>query len=96
MVTNSTSLPNHLETRDIGMPGPGSGKITGKVTLDDYAVKYIKADVDDVADMLELSTIETRALHAKAGEEDIVLLDKDKFTFMDKYFIILKYLERTP
>jgi hypothetical protein len=87
---------NKLETRDIGsMPGPGSGKLNGQVDLSSYSVKYMKADIDDAAAMLELSTIETRAIHAKPGDEDVVLLEKDKFTFMDKYFIILKYLERT-
>ena len=87
---------NNLETRDLGgMPGPGSGKLSGTMNFESYTVKYLKADVDDTAALLELSAIETKALHAKPGDEEIVLLDKDKFTFMDKYFIILKYLERT-
>ena len=88
-------LPSHLETRDIGaMPGPGSGKLTGKTGFDKYVVKYLKADVDDLADMLEISSIETRALRAKPGDEEVVLISGDKFTFMDKYFIVLKYMEK--
>jgi len=92
--------PNHLEPRD--KPGittnvmPGvSGKLSGKRSLDDYVVKYLKANMDEPADMLELSTIETKALHAKQGDEEIVLMSSDKFTFMDKMFLIVKYLERT-
>lgn len=85
---------NHLETRDIGMPGI-SGKISNKNNnVDKYTVKYHKANMDEPADMLRLSEIETKALHSKPGEEEVVLIDKDKFTFMDKYYIILKYLER--
>lgn len=90
---------NTLEPRDKGivvetMPGISS-KIGGKKNaFGNYTVKYLKADFSEPADMLDLQNIETRALHSKAGDEEIVLLDKDKFTFMDKYFIILKYLEK--
>jgi len=62
-----------------------------------YSVKYFKASMDEPGDMLELSQIETKAIrgsHEKPSEAEIVLLDKDKFTFMDKYFIIVKYLEK--
>jgi len=86
---------NHLETRDIGaMPGPGSGKMSNKSSLDNMSYRCIKADVDDASDMAQLCDIKTRALQAKPGEEDIILLNSDKFTFMDKYFMILEYLER--
>jgi hypothetical protein len=85
---------NKLEARDMGgMPGPGSGKI-GKVKLTEYAVKYLKADIDDAASMLQVSSIETKALHAEPGREEVVLIDKSSFTFMDRYFIIIKFLEK--
>ena len=71
------------------MPGVSS-KVGGKNSLQKYSVKYFKANMDEPADIMELQDIETRAIHSKAGEEEIVLMDKDKFTFMDKYFIILK------
>ena len=88
-------LPSHLETRDIGaMPGPGSGKLTGKTGFEKYVVKYLKADIDVLGDMLAISTIETKALRAKPGDEDVVLISEDKFTFMDKYFVVLKYMEK--
>jgi hypothetical protein len=86
--------PNHLETRDIGaMPGI-SGKIAGSKKMESYVVKYYKADLNEPADMLELSQIETRALHAKPGDEEVVLIDKDKYTFMQNYYIVIKYLEK--
>jgi hypothetical protein len=86
---------NKLEARDIGaMPGYGSGNVGAKQKLDKYAVRYLKVDIDDAAGVLELSSIETRALHANEKDPEVVLIDKDKFTFMDKYFLILKYLEK--
>lgn len=88
-------LPSHLETRDIGaMPGPGSGKLSGNAKLDKYVIKYLKADVDAPVDMLEISNIETKALRAKPGDEEVVLLDKNTFTFMDKYFVVIHYMEK--
>ena len=82
-----------LETRDIGMPGI-SGNLSD-MKLEKYKIKYLKVDLDDAAGMLELSDIETKALHSKPGNEEIVLVSTNNFTFMEKYFIILKYLERT-
>ena len=89
-------MPNHLEPRAKIQPTvmpEVSGKMNKKADLSKYAVKYFKANMDEPADMLELSDIETKALHAKPGDEEVVLMSTDKFTFMDKYFIILKYLE---
>lgn len=82
-----------METKDIGMPGI-SGELSS-MKLEKYKIKYLKADVDDPVGLLELSNIETRALHSKPGDEEVVLVSTNNFTFMEKYFIILKYLERT-
>jgi hypothetical protein len=83
-----------IKTEDIGsMPGIAGG-LNKQVSMGSYTVKYYKANFDEPSDMLELQYIETKALHSKPGNEDVVLIDKDKFTFMDKYFIILKYLEK--
>jgi hypothetical protein len=76
------------------MPGVSS-KLSNKTGYEKYTVKYYKANMDEPVDMLELSNIETRAIRATPGAEEIVLVDKDKFTFMDKYYIVLKYMERT-
>lgn len=79
-----------IETKDIGLPG-----MTGKntTTLTKYKVKYYRADLSDEADMLELSDIETKAIHSTPGSEEVVLMSTDKYTFMDRYFVVLKYLE---
>jgi hypothetical protein len=82
-----------MRTEDIGMPGI-SGKLDGTKKLQSYVVKYYKANLDEPVDMLELSNIETKAIRAKPGDEEVVLMDKTNFSFMDKYFVIIKYLEK--
>lgn len=79
-----------IETKDIGMPGV----MPAKNSLSKYVVKYYKANTDEPADMLKLSEIETMAIHSNPANADVVLMSTDKFTFMDKYFIVIKYLER--
>ena len=79
-----------IEPENIGMPSMGGPKSSKKLTMEDYSVKYLKADMSDRGEVAILEAVETRAIHGT----DIVLIDKDKFTFMDKYFIILKYLEK--
>ena len=56
-------------------------------------LKYIKADMDDLAAMSELQTILTQGL---TGSGEIVILDRDKFTFMDRMFLIVNYAEKNP
>jgi hypothetical protein len=54
-----------------------------------YRVRYGKYDLDDLGAVTELELVETRGL---AGKE-IVVLNKDKMSFMDKMYLILTYLE---
>lgn len=82
------SSPVKLET--IALPGFGPAQQGAGLNLDDYRVRYIKLDMDDPGSVAEAEIIETRGL---AGI-DIVVLNKDKFTFMDKYFLIIQYLEK--
>lgn len=61
---------------------------------DDFSrggVRYSKIDLDDPGSRTELEILETRALR----DEGITLLTKEKFTFMDKFFIIVSYFEET-
>lgn len=81
-------------TEDIGAMPKMAGGAT-KTGYEGFSVKYYKCDMNEPADVMELCTIETRALQSKPGKEEVVLVDKDHYTFMDKYFIILKYLEKT-
>lgn len=80
-----------LTTREFALPAVGDG-FKNKSAMDGYSVKYGKFDMDDLEDISLLQDIETRGLQG----EDIVLVEKDKFTFMSSYFIILKYLEKNP
>lgn len=54
-----------------------------------YRVRYGKYDLDDMGAVSELELVETRGLEGK----EIVVLNKDKMSFMDKMFLILTYLE---
>lgn len=81
------SLP---KKEDITLPSYGT--IPKNLQIENYTVKYIKVDMDQPTNVRQLEDIETRGL---AGEE-IVLITTDKFTFMEKYFIVLKYLEKKP
>lgn len=80
-----------IVTEELSLPGItsklGSG---GQKILNNYSVKYFKADIDNLEDLLTLQELETRSLRG----DEIVLLEKDKFIFMSQYFIIIKYLEK--
>lgn len=80
-----------MNVEEFSLPSMAEGlaNSTGK-DLSQYSVKYFKADMDDVTDVLELQSIETRGLRGT----DIVLLKSDKYTFLERYFIILQYLEK--
>ena len=55
-----------------------------------YAVRYFKANLNETGDVLELQRIETEALEG----EDIVLLSKDNYLFMDQVIVVIRYLEK--
>ena len=83
-----STAPMKVETLS-GFPGfGGNGQDFGFDPLK-YRVRYGKYDLDDMGAVSELEIIETQGL---AGKE-IVVLNKDKFTFMDKYIMIVTYLE---
>ena len=75
------------EPRELSMPGISnmtSDSVKG------YVVKFFKADIDDLEDVTMLQEIETRGLQGK----DVVILEHDKFVFMERYFILVKYMEK--
>lgn len=78
-----------IEAKTFEMPGISEKFGTSK-TLEDFSVKYFKADLDDLSALSELQRIETEGIKG----QDVVVLTKDKFTFMEKYFIIISYMER--
>lgn len=82
-----------MTTTEFKVPPMADGlKNNRDVMLEGFTVKYCKADMDDVAETQILQQIETRGLNGI----DVVILNRDKFTFMDKYFIVLQYMERSP
>lgn len=55
-----------------------------------FSVRYKRIDFDIDDSVSELEDIETAGLLG----EDIVVLYKEKFTFMDKFIMIICFLER--
>lgn len=80
------SQPVKLDT--ISLPGFGTSK---NFVFDPskYRVRYTKLDMDDLGSLAELEIIETKGLKG----EEIVVLNKTGWSFLDKYFMIITYLE---
>jgi hypothetical protein len=91
---------NNLENLDIKIRGtaqpvdpasiPGFLPKSKKDTnFDNYKVRYQKLDMDKPGDIGELELIETKAVR----NQGIYVLSKKEFSFMDKMFILINYLE---
>ena len=78
-----------IVTQELPIP-PISASHSSTAWVDNYTVKYLKANVGDLGDLMKLQEVETKGLKG----DEVVLLEKDKFTFMADYFIILKYMEK--
>lgn len=76
-----------IKQDEINLPGFGPAP---KNSMDKYAVRYCKANLDEIDQRMELEGIETRGLKG----EEIVIIQRQNFTFMDKMFIVLTYLEK--
>lgn len=57
-----------------------------------YVVKYLKVCVDDAPKLVELELLETRGMEGK----EIVILSRNTFDFMGKYFVVINYMEKKP
>lgn len=77
-----------IVTEELPVPNFGPNM---QADMTEYNVRYLKANLEDPGERTELEIIETRSLDPKSG---IVLLTADKFTFMDKYIVIIKFLEK--
>ena len=83
-VTNGVTV-----TKDESMfPGFGPTKVD-EGDFNNYRVKYAQIDMMDPGSRAELEIIETKAIR----QQGVVVLTKDTFTFMDKYFMVISYLE---
>lgn len=75
------------------MPIPAmADRLKNKTGLEGYSIKYLKADLDDLEDLCRLQDLETRGIQG----DSIVLLSRDKHSFMNTYSIILQYAEKNP
>ncbi len=94
MADNSNSAAsmvssNPMKVENISLPGFGGGQAANDFDPTKYRVRYSKIDMDDPGSVAELEILETQGLKGT----ETVILSKDKFTFMDKYFLIVCYLE---
>jgi hypothetical protein len=82
-------VTNSIVSEDISMfPGFGP-KALDESDYKNYKVRYAMIDIMDPGSRAELEIIETKAVKG----EGIIVLTKDKYTFMDKFFIVVSYLE---
>lgn len=89
-MADSNQPQTAFKLEDIGLPGM-SGKSQGGIDVNNFTVRYCKACLDEPADVQLLEEIETKGLRG----DDIIVLNKEKYTFMEKFFIVITYLERT-
>lgn len=75
------------------LPMPGLTKPSGAggvVTSTTHSVRCLLTDLTDDTQVVILEELLTRSLDGK----DIVLLDKDKYSFQDRYYVVVTYLEK--
>jgi D-hexose-6-phosphate mutarotase len=82
------SAPGVSKIDPVSIPGFGPTE-QSEFDPQQYCVRYAKIDLDDVTSRADLEILETRALR----NEGIYILTKDKFTFADKYYMIVSYME---
>jgi hypothetical protein len=73
-------------------PLPGIMRKTGNSENEFYKrcrVRYQSFDMRDLADLAELERIETKALRG----EGLYITDYKNYTFMDKMYYLVKYIE---
>lgn len=82
----ATSQPVKIE--NISIPGFGPQN-QNDFNVDKYRVRHVKIDCDDPGALAELDILETKGLKG----EEIVILNKTGWSFLDKYLMIVTYLE---
>ena len=55
-----------------------------------YTVKYFRADLDEPSEILELQRIETIGLKG----DDVVLTDRQTYSFEGRFFVVLRYYQK--
>ena len=77
---------------DGNMPSFGLSNSKDIFDTSKWKVRILKVDLDDPEQLLQLEDIETKSIRS----EGILVVSTDKFTFMDKMFIVLRYMEQLP
>lgn len=76
----SASMPSILPTNAEG----------DNFIADNYTVKYFRGDLDEPGDLLELQRIETVGLKG----DEIVLCDRQTYSFEGRFFVVLRYFNK--
>lgn len=80
-----------LVTDENAIPGM-TKKVKSDTPFEGYVVKYLIADMTDLEMVLQVQDLETKALSSAAS--GVVLFERDKFVFGEKYFVVLRYLQK--
>ena len=82
----------NIETlNETALPGMLSGsKQQPAVTSENFAVRYYQANLSDLAQVGVLENLLTQGLDGK----NVVILEKDKYSFQDQYYVVITYLEK--
>lgn len=94
-------MPDPLSNLDAGKRGtitkidpvtlPGFVPDTGKgFDAQQHRIRYLKIDLDDLGAITELEQLETKALR----NEGVYVLSKEKYTFLEKFFLVVQYVEK--
>jgi hypothetical protein len=88
-MAKSNGVTNSLVIQEENtFPGFGPKKVDDS-DVTNYRVRYAQIDIMDPGSRAELEIIETRAIK----NQGVIVLTKDTFTFMDKYYMVVSYLE---
>ena len=81
-------VTNDVITEESTFPGFGPKKVN-EGDYNNYKVRYAHIDIMDAGSRAELEIIETKAIRGQG----VIVLTKKEYTFMDKFFMVISYLE---
>lgn len=84
------AIPNFM-AQDLSIP-PLADRLKNKSEFHGYTYKIGKFDLDDLMEVSEMEAVITRGMTT----DEIVVVARDKFSFMDKYFAIVEWMEKSP
>ena len=90
-INSAAALASGIKTQNLITDFPGFGvQTSGQMDMSNFHVKYLKLDVDDPVALNELESLETKGLLGTTT----IILKKESWTFMDKFFMLVTYLEK--